>query len=553
MGRKYDVIIIGSGPNGLIAGAYLSKAGLKTLVVESKLEMGGGLATEMVTLGGIYHNTHAIYMPMVDYAPPYKDFKLEEEGRIKHIYPDVQFTLSLKDSRSISIYSDTEKTCKSLERISKKDADTYRKISKRYGEYMDQFIGPATYAPPSPALEAVVKMEATEIGRELGTFTPKSPLTICKELFESDPIRTLFLYVSCMWGLDPKGEGTGYLVPLYINRAANYRMCTGGSHTLAQAFYRIIYENGGEVIGNYPVVRIVLDGGRAKGVEVLEVGKENEIIEADKAVISTLNPHQTFLELIGEKKFNFNKEFVRKIKMWEWEAWSFFSIYFVLSEPPNFIAAKGEPDVNKTFIHVLGYENPDEFVEHYKAIKDGTVKEDGGFNCCFPSLHDPLLVKPSIFKVGKYTGLISLMAPYELKQGGADRWYDRKLQDEVAKRCFDTLQRYAPNITTDKILSSHICTPKGVEDKFPDMKRGSFKQGAYTPFQLGYMRPNEECSRHRTPVKGLYLGGASTYSGGTVLMGPGYLTANAVAEDLGIKKWWSEPEMITKAKKAGLI
>ncbi|MDO8785999.1 MAG: NAD(P)/FAD-dependent oxidoreductase [Syntrophales bacterium] len=552
MARKYDVIIIGSGPNGLIAGAYLSKAGLKTLVVESKLEMGGGLATEMVTMGGVYHNTHAIYMPMVDYAPPYKDFKLEEENRIRHIYPEVQFTLPLKDSnRSISIYNDTERTCESLAKISKKDADTYRKISKRFKEYMDQFIGPATYFPASPALDALAKMESTEIGRELGTYTPKSPLAICNELFESDPVRMLFLYVSCMWGLAPEGEGTGFLVPLYINRAANYRMCAGGTHTLAQAFYQIIYENGGEVIGNYPVVRIVVEGGKAKGVEVLEVGKKNEIIEADKAVISTLNPQQTFSELIGED--HFDKEFVEKLKMWEWEAWSFFSIYFVLSELPDFKAAKEEPQVNKSLIHVLGYENPKEFVAHYNAIKGGVVKEDAGFNCCFPSLHDPGMVKAAVNPKGKYTGLIAQMAPYELKQGGDERWYKREFQEEMAKGCFDALQRYAPNITKDKILDSRISTPKGVADKFPDMARGSFKQGAYTPFQLGYMRPNEECSNHRTPIERLYLGGASTYSGGTVIMGPGYLTAGAVAEDLGIKKWWKEPEMITKARNAGII
>jgi phytoene dehydrogenase-like protein len=354
-----------------------------------------------------------------------------------------------------------------------------------------------------------------------------------------------------MWGLDPEGEGTGYLVPLYINRASNYRMCAGGTHTLAQAFYQIIYENGGEVIGNSPVVKIIFDEGRAKGVEILEVGKENEVIEAEKAVISTLNPHQTFLELVGEE--HLNKEFVEKVKMWEWETWSFFSIYFVISEPPNFRAAKEEPDANRSFIYVLGYESPEDFVAHYRRIKEGIAEEGGGFNCCFPSLHDPSLIKAAVYKEGKYTGLISQMAPYELKDGGPDRWYDRKFQEEVAGRCFDTLRRYAPNITRDKVLSLHISTPKGVADKFPNMVKGSIKQGAYTPFQLGYLRPNEECSNHRTPIERLYVGGASTHSGGTVIMGPGYLVANAVAEDFGIEKWWQEPEMIVRAKKEGLL
>jgi phytoene dehydrogenase-like protein len=77
---NYDVIIIGSGPNGLAAGAYLAKAGLKVLILEKRLEAGGGLCTEdMVTLPNMLHNTCAIYFLMVDNAPVYKDFKLEED------------------------------------------------------------------------------------------------------------------------------------------------------------------------------------------------------------------------------------------------------------------------------------------------------------------------------------------------------------------------------------------------------------------------------------------------------------------------------------------
>jgi len=74
MAAKYDVVIIGGGPNGLTAGAYLAKAGVKVLVVDKRLELGGALATELVTTVDrrYLHNTHAVYMMMVDYAPAYK-------------------------------------------------------------------------------------------------------------------------------------------------------------------------------------------------------------------------------------------------------------------------------------------------------------------------------------------------------------------------------------------------------------------------------------------------------------------------------------------------
>lgn len=71
--------------------------------------------------------------------------------------------------------------------------------------------------------------------------------------------------------------------------------------------------------------------------------------------------------------------------------------------------------------------------------------------------------------------------------------------------------------------------------------------------QLGYNRPNAECSMHRTPIKNLWLGGSNTYPGGMALFGPGYLTADTVAEDLGINKWWPEPECVTAAKTRGVL
>ena len=109
--EKYDIIIIGAGPNGLALGAYLSKTGLKVLLLERRHEAGGGLATEEVTLPDFIHNTHAIYMMMADYAPIYQDFKLEELYNVKHVYPSLQFVLPLSDGRCLCLYSDVDKTC----------------------------------------------------------------------------------------------------------------------------------------------------------------------------------------------------------------------------------------------------------------------------------------------------------------------------------------------------------------------------------------------------------------------------------------------------------
>src|ERR1039458_481542 len=73
---KFDVAIVGGGPNGLIAAAYLARAGLRTIVVERRHELGGGLATEETLFPGYYTNTHAVYHMMTDYMPVLRDFDL---------------------------------------------------------------------------------------------------------------------------------------------------------------------------------------------------------------------------------------------------------------------------------------------------------------------------------------------------------------------------------------------------------------------------------------------------------------------------------------------
>ena len=102
--QDYDGIVIGAGPNGLTVGAYLAKAGLKILVLEKRFELGGGLSTERVTIPGFLHDVHAIYHMMVDYAPPLKDLRLEEDYDLGWIYPELQVVMPFSDGKYLALY-----------------------------------------------------------------------------------------------------------------------------------------------------------------------------------------------------------------------------------------------------------------------------------------------------------------------------------------------------------------------------------------------------------------------------------------------------------------
>mgnify|MGYP002064110249 CR=1 FL=1 len=89
-------------------------------------------------------------------------------------------------------------------------------------------------------------------------------------------------------------------------------------------------------------------------------------------------------------------------------------------------------------------------------------------------------------------------------------------------------------------MAKKITTPADIQNKFSNMVRGSYKQGAYHPLQMGFLRPNQECSQYRTPVKGLYLCGSTTHPHGFITFGPGYNALAAIAEDFDLDTWWVE-------------
>jgi phytoene dehydrogenase-like protein len=534
---KYDVVVLGAGPNGLCAAAYLAKAGLKVLVLEKRCEAGGGLATEEVTYAPHIHNTHSVYHLMVNYAPVYADFQLAEKYGLKYVHPELQFALPLSNGTSVRLYTDVERTCESLAQFSKKDAGTYREIYHKFKKYLDIFIVPATYVSPIPAPIQAAKLDAHELGREISELSSKSPKNIVNELFENDQIRTLMLYLAAHWGLEPDVDGVGYLAMLFLGMITNYRLCVGGSHMLAQNLQKAIVESGGVIRTSQVLKRIIVTNGVATGVEL----SDGIVVEASKAIISTLDPIQTFLKYTGKE--HLNADFIEKIENFRWDHWSLLTVHVVLDKAPVFSDAK----INNAFIYApVGIEHQEELLQLWAAIGKGELWTKG-FNCCFPTIHDPV----QSFD-GKHTCVISQMAPYDLK-GGKDKYYSFTYKKEVAEKLLTTLRKYAPNINSENVLWTTTHTPLDLENKFPNMGKGSIKVGAYEPLQMGFLRPNEDCSDHRAPIKRLYLGGASTHSGGLITFGPGYQVANVVAEDCGIKKWWREPESVVNARNEGLL
>ena len=520
----WDVVVIGAGPNGLITATYLAKAGLKVALIERRYEIGGGLATEEILYPGYYSNIHAIYHMMVDYMPVLRDFDLARHGLV-WIKPNLQTAMVFGDGRSLMLTRMIEDTIDSIHKFSTKDAINFGKVMRIWRKIVDEIVAPATYIPPMAPVDITVAMQKTEIGRHMLELTEMSPLDIITSTFENDRVRSLFLYTSCMWGLDPRETGMGFFVPLLLVRGMNKCYCQGGSHKLANSLAREFVQAGGTILDSSQVNTIIMQNGVAKGVELWE----GRTLHAD-VVASSLDPHSTFLELVGKE--NLPGDLKESVEGWNYDKWSFNTLHVATKEAPQY--ASDHFWTNEAFMTIFGFDSMDEILSHWDNVVAGRIDEHnlGGHSTCETFWDRHLARMPG------EVSFFQMHAPFNIKGG----WDQRG--SEIKEAMLAKWQKAAPNMTPENIIAMEMETPMDIEIRMPNMRRGSIKHGDYRPVQLGCFRPNQECSSTKTPIEGLYVCGASTYPGGLILGGPGYLAANRIVEDMGAKKWWKPtPEM----------
>ena len=539
-GNEFDVIVIGAGPNGLCCGAYLARAGARVCVLEKKWETGGGLATDDFQ-SPFRFNLHAVYMMLAEEMPAYRDLELPDNN-LAFLRPEVQMAFHYRDGSALVLYTDPKKSAESIRQFSAEDAETFETMYAEFKQISDEILIPATYVPPLPALDTIMLMKQTELGRRCIEVSEQTPVSMLDFYgFKNPRIRGALLYICTMWGVDPDSTSVGYLIPLYIYRMLNTAIVRGGSHTLSSAIHNVFKKNKGRVFEWTDVTEIIVEDGRVTGVRTTE-GREFRA----RAVVSTLNPEQTFLKCLQEK--DLHEDLVAGARHWRWEHRSFYTAHWgIKGEAPRFKAGESIPDVNEALIHVFGYETEDDVKAHVAKIDQGELLEPAGHFTC-TTRFDPHQASCS----GLYGPLNTLRfeswASYQLN---GKEWDD--IKRDLCMRCFEMVRSYSTNLGEGKMLFQFSYSPLDIERRLATMTKGSFKHGDYHALQMGYLRPNEHCSRHRTPLEGLYLGGASSYPGGMILLSAGYLAARVVAEDLGLDLWWSPPDYVLKARENGYI
>ncbi|MDY6864160.1 MAG: NAD(P)/FAD-dependent oxidoreductase [Thermodesulfobacteriota bacterium] len=531
MQEEYDIIIIGAGHNGLVCAAYLAKAGLKTINIEKRDVVGGAASTEEVTLPGFKHVTHSNYHGWIHLGPVYKE--LEVAKYHKYIFPDPSFAIVFEDRRSILFHTGkgmdpVDRTCKSIERFSLKDAKTYREIYSLHRNF-SELTKAWLFSPPLSYAQQFGLLEETEMGREFLREQLTSGKVVIEESFESDQVKAFMLSMQVQVGVGVEQFGTGSYLPTMISleHDPGWGLSVGGSVTLGLALARIVEDHGGKILVNSPVERILVKDGVATGVE-LSNGRK---IIAKKGVVSNIDPAGTFLKLTGEDYLE--DSFIKKVKRYR-PGMAVVTPHYALNEPIRYKAAEKDPQVNRSW-GIFIAENADRVIDFYRNVHAGIPPkkpEDTMFIVVSNTLWDPTQAP-----AGKHTAFYWMHQPYHLKEGGAQKWAE--IKEEVADIADDAWREYALNLTEENILARHVDGPLDYERKMPQLIEGCWLMGDMTQDQAGLFRPFHGYPPYRSPIENLYMCGACNHPGGGISGAPGYNCAGVICEDLNVKKWWS--------------
>jgi phytoene desaturase len=511
-----DVLMIGAGHNALVCAGYLAKAGYKVTVVERRHKIGGAVVTEEIVPGFKFDLGGSAHI-LINHTPIVEDLNLTEYG-LEYIDLDPLFWSPYPDGSQITIWKDIERTIESIGAVSPRDADNYRRFINEWQPIAESMVEMFMMKPtPLNMMRSMARAtwqqgrfreRMMDIARGYGHFL--------RHNFVDPRVQGLIAWMAAQSGPPPSEPLSGPFAlwhPMY--HTSGMRRPRGGSGMLTQALGRMIEDHGGTILTNTPVSRILVENGRAVGIETTD----GQRLTARK-VASGAHIHTT-LRMLGDDAPPQARRLIQRSRIGNGFG---MVVRHAMHELPDYLiqpTQAGQPGPQHMAMQFLA---PDlDYIDRaYADYLGGRPSRDPALISMTWTAADPTLApegKHVMFLWGQYY-------PYELVTG--ENWDD--IAEREADRMLDVVAQYAPNVK-DAMIDRLIETPLYLERTL-GLLRGNVMHLEMSVDQMFMMRPALTMSNYRGPVKDLYLTGASTHPGGGIMGAAGRNAATVLLHDL---------------------
>lgn len=526
----FDVIVIGAGHNGLVCASYLAKAGRRVLVLEAQDEAGGASQTGII--GGETQGSRCAHLLRGLDPHVVSDLGLTRYG-LKYAERGMPTVALDYDGAHLIFSSNPGQVAETIMPHSPGDAARYPEFHKRLMTFAEIIRGwngqipgrlrglfeTLNFEDLSADAKALRKMGGAfdTLGREdkqeFLRLIVSSVGDLLNRTFESDLLKGALAFDGVLGrSAGPWSPGTalgllGQLSGDLGGSKSGIALPEGGLGALIEALIRSIVARHGQLRCSAPVSKILVEGGRAVGVE-LDGG---ERIFAPQ-VVSGTDPKTTLLDLLGREHLETRlAQAVEGISTRGVAA----KLNLVLDRMPRLVGFDYNQVPAARFIVA-----PDlDYIEKaFQPSKYGDYSPDPIMEIVFPSLSDPTLG-------GHHEHVMSIIVqytPFDLSGG-----WDNHREDFI-QSCIEVLGNYMSDLR-DHIIGGELLAPVDLQDKF-NLRGGHWHHGEPDLAHQMMMRPAPGIAQYLGPVAGLYLCGAGSHPGGGVL---GLAGKNAAERMLG--------------------
>jgi phytoene dehydrogenase-like protein len=524
--KMTDYIIVGSGINALVAAAQLGRKGRKVLLLERNDRIGGCIRTENITAPGFAHDVMATTFVLFLTSPAYAELGPELEKRgLAFAHTPTPTAVLLPDGRSAVFAMDRATNVATFDKLAGGDGTRFAADIDRLGgdaPFLFALLGGTLW---SGTMLKIVAREAWRRGlRGLATFFGEALGTARGWLdtrFQSEVVRALFAPWVLHTGLGPESAYSGQMAKViaFALEAAGAPIVKGGARNALLAFERLIRDQGGEILLDADVGRVLLDAkGAARGVRLAD-GRE---FEATRGVICSVTPNQLYGRLLADAPLPGG--IAESVAQYRYGKGNM-QIHYALKQPPRWKA----PGLERVaLIHLT---------PGLDGVSKAANEAERGMLPAVPTIcvGQPAALDPSRCPDGQAILWLQLPEAPRLVKGDAageiavpaDGKWSMALRESYADRIEAILASHIENFP-DSVIARKAYSPSDLEALNINLVGGDPYGGFCGIDQFFLWRPFHNSVNHTTAVPRLYHIGASTHPGPGLGGGSGYLLAKAL-------------------------